>query len=234
MTLILENGSGVIGANSYADAAYVLAYLTDRGREAENLWSTSDTAAQETFIIQATDYVENDPFPADTHEQALDKLTMLAQQNEEQLDRTLSSPTSATITNGELPAADVVANYILRVNAAATGFEAVSATDAALSGSLTPTDGNFIVGDGTDFVVESGATARTSIGLGTGNNVTFTNVTGSGTLNITGTITGPSGTWDSGGVDIAASDSYAVAGTAILSDSSGTMTLSNIDRKSVV
>ena len=52
---------------------------------------------------------------------------------------------------------------------------------------------------------------------------------GSSTLSTTGTITGPSGTWDSGGMDIAASDSYAVAGTDILSDSSGTMTLSNVD-----
>jgi uncharacterized protein with ACT and thioredoxin-like domain len=52
---------------------------------------------------------------------------------------------------------------------------------------------------------------------------------GSSALSTTGTITGPSGTWDSGGMDIAASDSYAVAGTAILSDSSGTMTLSNVD-----
>lgn len=52
---------------------------------------------------------------------------------------------------------------------------------------------------------------------------------GSSALSTTGTITGPSGTWDSGGMDIAASDSYAVAGTAILSDSAGTMTLSNVD-----
>ena len=52
---------------------------------------------------------------------------------------------------------------------------------------------------------------------------------GASALSATGTITGPSGTWDSGGMDIAASDSYAVAGTAILSDSAGTMTLSNID-----
>ena len=52
---------------------------------------------------------------------------------------------------------------------------------------------------------------------------------GSSTLSATGTITGPSGTWDSGGMDIAASDSYAVAGTAILSDAAGTMMLSNID-----
>ena len=31
---------------------------------------------------------------------------------------------------------------------------------------LTPTDGNFIVGNGSNFVLESGATARTSLGLG--------------------------------------------------------------------
>ena len=31
---------------------------------------------------------------------------------------------------------------------------------------LTPTDSNFIVGDGSNFVLESGATARTSLGLG--------------------------------------------------------------------
>jgi hypothetical protein len=44
---------------------------------------------------------------------------------------------------------------------------------------LTPTDGNFIVGDGTNFVTESGSTARTSLGLGTiatqdASNVTIT------------------------------------------------------------
>lgn len=44
---------------------------------------------------------------------------------------------------------------------------------------LTPGDGNFIVGDGTNFITESGATARTSLGLGSiatqdANNVTIT------------------------------------------------------------
>jgi hypothetical protein len=37
-----------------------------------------------------------------------------------------------------------------------------------------PTDGNFLVGDGSNWVVESGATARTSIGLGTGDSPQFT------------------------------------------------------------
>lgn len=41
---------------------------------------------------------------------------------------------------------------------------------------LSRTDSNFIVGDGTDFVAESGATARTSLGLGTGDTPQFTGV----------------------------------------------------------
>lgn len=45
---------------------------------------------------------------------------------------------------------------------------------------LTPTDGNVIVGDGTEWVAESGNTARTSLGLGTGDSPQFTNVTLSG------------------------------------------------------
>lgn len=45
---------------------------------------------------------------------------------------------------------------------------------------LTPSDGNVIVGDGTEWVAESGNTARTSLGLGTGDSPQFTNVTLSG------------------------------------------------------
>ena len=44
----------------------------------------------------------------------------------------------------------------------------VQAYDAQLAdvAGLTPTDSNFIVGDGSNFTTESGATARTSLGLG--------------------------------------------------------------------
>lgn len=41
---------------------------------------------------------------------------------------------------------------------------------------LTPTDSNLMVGDGTNWVNESGATLRTSLGLGTGDAVTFTSL----------------------------------------------------------
>ncbi len=42
--------------------------------------------------------------------------------------------------------------------------------------SLAVTDSNFIVGNGTNWVAESGATARTSLGLGTGDSPTFAGV----------------------------------------------------------
>jgi len=40
--------------------------------------------------------------------------------------------------------------------------------------------------------------------------------TGSSTFDCTGVHTGPSGTWDTGGIDIASGDSYAIAGTDVL------------------
>ena len=51
-------------------------------------------------------------------------------------------------------------------------------------------DGEMIVGDGTgDPVAESGATLRTSIGVGAGDSPTFTDLTLTGDLTVTGTTT---------------------------------------------
>lgn len=54
----------------------------------------------------------------------------------------------------------------LRVNTAATGYEVIDTGLKDIAG-LAKTDGNIIVGDGTSWVAESGATARTSLGLAT-------------------------------------------------------------------
>jgi len=66
---------------------------------------------------------------------------------------------------------------------------------SAITAMAVLTDGQMIVGDGTtDPVAESGATLRTSIGVGTTNDVKFTNITGSnnisasGNLSITGNV----------------------------------------------
>ncbi len=56
-----------------------------------------------------------------------------------------------------------------------TGFQATHTSLTDIVG-LAVTDGNIIVGDGTNWVAESGATARTSLGLGTTDSPTFANV----------------------------------------------------------
>lgn len=58
MAFTHEDGSGVQDANAYATIAEVTAYLTDRGRQAENTWSTRTTAEQEAAIIKASDYID--------------------------------------------------------------------------------------------------------------------------------------------------------------------------------
>ena len=57
-------------------------------------------------LTQETDYVENDPFPAESHETALDKLTMIVQQQQEQIDRTLRLPVTGTFSNVAVPSPD--------------------------------------------------------------------------------------------------------------------------------
>lgn len=57
----------------------------------------------------------------------------------------------------------------------AVNIRPVSSTLQAIS-ALAVTDGNIIVGDGSTWVAENGATARTSLGLGTGNSPQFTGI----------------------------------------------------------
>ena len=54
MALIVEDGSGLSGANSYASTAQADTYASDRGLTA---W-TGDTATKEAALIRATDYLE--------------------------------------------------------------------------------------------------------------------------------------------------------------------------------
>ena len=54
-----------------------------------------------TAKTQATDYVANDPFPAETHEDALDKLTIIGQDLQEQIDRSLKISRTNTMTSTE-------------------------------------------------------------------------------------------------------------------------------------
>lgn len=115
---------------------------------------------------QTADYSIAGAFPAEQHEGALDKLTFLTQEIWAKLAKTISVAYGSTFSGTtELNVDGASGGDILRLNTGKTAFEFADPVSAALSSSLTPTDGNFVVGDGSDFVVEGGATAQTSLGI---------------------------------------------------------------------
>ena len=72
-------------------------------------FTTGNTPASgETVVIrrnvpqtQAIDYIANDPFPAETHEEGLDRATMTTQQVQEELDRAIKLSRTNTMTSTE-------------------------------------------------------------------------------------------------------------------------------------
>jgi len=84
----------------------------------------------------------------------------------------------------------------------------VQAQDAGLDdiAGLSASDGNFIVGNGTNWVAESGNTAATSLGLGSTDNVTFNDVTVDGNLTLSGILNAPGLQTDGSGVVSSSSD----------------------------
>jgi hypothetical protein len=70
--------------------------------------SGNTPASGETVVIrravpqtQAIDYIANDPFPAESHEEGLDRATMTTQQVQEELDRSLKLSRTNTMTSTE-------------------------------------------------------------------------------------------------------------------------------------
>ena len=75
--------------------------------------------ARSVPLTQITDYTPNDPFPAETHERALDKLTQVTQQINEAVDRSIKLSLSNTMTSTEFTVdAATRANKILGFDAA--------------------------------------------------------------------------------------------------------------------
>lgn len=72
---------------------------------------------------QATDYVENDSFAADTHESALDKLTLIAKQLTEKLARSIKLAEGVDDTDITIPDPTSQGEKYLKLNTAATAFE---------------------------------------------------------------------------------------------------------------
>lgn len=112
----------------------------------------------------------------------------------------------------------------------ATNFMPDGVTGAGLSAAIgyTATEGIIITGQGSnnDVTIKNDADADV-ITIPTG----ATGVVFAGTTDVSsGTVTGPSGSWDTGGIDIATTDTYAIAGTDVIDNattfSSGMVTSS--------
>lgn len=150
-------------------------------------------------VEQLTHYVPNDPFPAASHEAALDKLTMLVQQQGEVLDRALTLPSSDSTTSNTLPvpvaatflgwnaSANAVVNYtpsdLITVAAyGTTQAEQFSGTGAQTAFTLSASPG---VVANLDVSID-GVTQRpgSDYNLTNANTLTFTIAPPSGTSNI--------------------------------------------------
>jgi hypothetical protein len=115
--------------------------------------SGNTPASGETVVLlrstartQLTDYVANDPFPAASHEDALDKLTFIAQEIEEELARSIKVSKTNTISSSEFTtSATDRANKILSFDGSGDltvtegKVDTVTASASAVSAGGSPT-----------------------------------------------------------------------------------------------
>ncbi len=91
--------------------------------------------------------------------------------------KTIKTPAGADLSSAMITAGGI---YLVAYEATAGVFILIGAAANSLTatlsaiGALTPIDSNIIVGNGSTWVAESGATARTSLGLGTLDSPQFT------------------------------------------------------------
>jgi len=134
------------------------------GNPSDPNYSVTDYRPQtgETVVIkrivgltQLTDYTPNDPFPANDHEEALDKLTFIAQQQQEQIDRGIKFDETDAFS-GELPIASLRANKYLAFGADGD----ISLASGTTSTVVTTPFSETLLDD------TSASQARTTLGLG--------------------------------------------------------------------
>lgn len=107
---VLNTNYTVSGAGNQAGGTVTMIIAPPAG--------SSLTITRNVPLSQDVDYQPNDPFPAESHEQALDKLTMIAQQQADGNARSLYFPvTDSTSISGELPNSTLRASRYLAFDA---------------------------------------------------------------------------------------------------------------------
>ncbi len=96
----------VTNAGNDSGGNILFKYNTGNSGDAHYDGSTDHRPANGTKVVinrkltltQGTDYIENDPFSSTDHENALDRLTFIAQQLQEQIDRSIKASVGNTLT----------------------------------------------------------------------------------------------------------------------------------------
>ena len=120
LTVIIRSSTGVetvktlnthyivTNAGNSSGGNVLFKFNTGNSSDAHHSSTDNRPASGETVVIrrnltltQGTDYVENDPFPAESHENALDRVTFITQQLQEELDRSIKLSRTNTITSSE-------------------------------------------------------------------------------------------------------------------------------------
>lgn len=130
---------------------------------------------------QEVDYTSGDSFPAETHERALDRLTMQNQQLKDAVDRSVKVSETSTITPDEL--VDSINDAVIASAASATAADAsadaaaLSATaadasaDAAAASAASIDPASLLTKAGNLSGLTSATTARSNLGLVIGTDV---------------------------------------------------------------
>jgi len=127
---------------------------------------------------------------------------------------------SGAVTSVKLSDGAVTASKI--ADASITSSKLASGALTTIAG-LTVTDGNFIVGNGSNWVAESGSTARLSLGISAVENTALSTWAGSTNITTLGTIT--TGTWNGSVIGVGyggtGTSTGSITGTGALTFTSG-------------
>jgi len=111
---------------------------------------------RETPQTQGLDLIENDPMPADNIENAFDKVTLIAQELQEQINRSIKVSKTSTITNPELTAdASQRAGKLL-------GFDSNGDLDGTIDGSGVATNATAAAASATAAASSASAAAASA------------------------------------------------------------------------
>ena len=158
-TLTLTSDYTVSGAGGSSGAVTLVAALA----VGEKL-----TVIRNVPFTQDADYVQNDAFPAESHERALDKLTMQTQQLLEEVGRALTLPATAASVSTQLPSPQ--ANNVIGWNESGSGLANLDAGKFATIVAYGTAKSDIFTGDGVttafELTVEPGSLNNLDVAIG--------------------------------------------------------------------